>query len=495
MSFLGVLTMKKIFEEVTKEVVPKVIQSIEKGQKFISSILNKVDFDLTKTIEILKGKQEKIKQFVQDKETLLREIEKKEFEVKQLREQISYFKNHYPSEQLDYLRLELNQKLDDLLHTQRNYDELEAKIENEQKKVETLLTEKQTLEFDRNSIKSKYERTKATLVENESKTVQLEKELQKLQEKQYQYETLLQNSISKEEIKKYVQEIQHIQQEYEVKILEQNHLLEENEQIQLEKKEIEQSLLQKMLEITKISNELNGVTQALSNRNKEKTALKAKLKKSQKELAQSKFQIASLEEEMKLLKEAEAEVDQRYQAALLETEKARASLVQNYNEFTNEMASYEERIQRLQNELVDKQNEIAIAKAENGEADDLSEEEQKIMEREFAPRFQILYKNCEFHPEFLKDFYRITPSDRLKAEVVIMNLNYHFDITMTNVRPHPIKTKKTTILEHPFGTDSVGRIYFNKENQRVHLYRLSRTKNGRGKLTQENVIEWLKVNS
>lgn len=486
--------MKKYFQDVSKEVVPKVKQSLQKGHKFLSRLLNNMDFDLTNAIKILKDKQEKIKQFIQHKDHLMREIERKEFVVSQLREQINLIKGHSNFKQLDYLRNELNHKLDDLLNSQRSYYELETKIEAEQKKVEELVDDKQKLERDRNTLKLKYEKTKETLVENKSKTEKLEKEMMELQEKQLHYETQLQNSASKEEVKKHEQLLKNLQQEYEVKLAEQNFLKDEYEKAKKLQKEMEQSLLQKMLEITKITNELIGANLTLEDIKKEKADLKFKLQSNELVLKQSKNQIVRLEEEMEGLKKSKETYEAKYQVAIQESEKIRADLDNNYKEFTNEMVIYEERIQDLQSELIDKQNEIAIAKVENGEADGLSEEEHNIMEREFEPRFNILYKNCQFYPEFLSDFFRITPSDRLKVEVVIMNLNYNYNITISNVRPKTIRTKSTTILEHPFGTDSVGRIYFNKKNHTVHLFRLSRTKNGRGRLTQDNVIEWLKKN-
>ncbi|WP_456276558.1 hypothetical protein [Bacillus sp. AK128] len=486
--------MKKFFEDVSKEVVPKVKQSLQIGQKLLSSILNKVDSELTKTIKILIEKQDKIKQFIQDKDLLLKEIERKEFEVSQLREQINHIKSQSQNDQLDSLRDELNHKLDDLLNSQHRYYELESKIEAEQKRVEELVLDKQNIERDRNALKARYEKIKVTLADNRNKTNQLEKEIKDLQERQLHYETLLDKSVSNEEIQKYEQLLKDMQREYESKIEGQMLLKDEFDRVTQEQKEMEQSLLKKMTEITKLSNELNASILTLEETKKEKTSLKSKLQTKEKALKQSKKQILTLQEELVKLKQLQDTYELKYQTALQDYEKERDKLAKNYEDFTNDMALYEERIQDLQNELIDKQNEIAIAKAENGEAEDLSEEEYKIMEREFEPRFNNLYKNCKFHPEFLSDFFRITPSDRLKVEVVIMNLNYHYDVTTSNVRKNPIKTKTSTILEYPFGTDSVGRIYFNKENHTVHLYRLSRTKNGRGKLTQDHVIEWLKVN-
>lgn len=87
------------------------------------------------------------------------------------------------------------------------------------------------------------------------------------------------------------------------------------------------------------------------------------------------------------------------------------------------------------------------------------------------------------------------PSDRLRVEACIVNLNFNYDHHMYKVRPNTVKTKaNTTINEYPFGHDKVGRIYFKRENGKVNFYRISRTKNGKGNLDQDRVIEWLKRN-
>jgi chromosome segregation ATPase len=482
--------MKKFFEDKTKEMAPKVKHTFKKGHKMLVSIFNKIDFDLTRTIRILRDKQERLKQFIINRENMVREIERKENEVNQLREQIYSLKNSSNSEQLDVLRMELSNKLDDLLTSQQKYYELESKIEEEQKKVSLLIRDKQKLEQDRNSLKLRYDNVKTKFNANKKKTKNLEQELNELKIKEIHYEELLHKSTSKEELQHYEKQLEELQKQFNIKNTEYESIITENNQFKQDQIELEQRLLQKMSSLSKLSNELNSANIALQHIQEEKNMIKTKLQTKEKDLKAANLKITKLEVEVKQLKQLEKEYEHKYDTALKEMKKAESLLGEYQEDFSNDMISYEERLQELQNELVDKQNELSIVKAEKGEAENLSQEEKRVLEREFEPRFNVLYKNCCFHPEFLSDFFHITPSDRLKVEAAIVQLNYNYGQAVTNIRPSCIRARRNKILEYPFGTDSVGRIYFHI----VHLHRLSRTKNGRGKLTQDNVIEWLIVN-
>lgn len=119
----------------------------------------------------------------------------------------------------------------------------------------------------------------------------------------------------------------------------------------------------------------------------------------------------------------------------------------------------------------------------------------KILEQEYEPRFAELYKNCIFHKEFFRDFFTLIPSDRLRVEACIVNLTYRYEENAHKIRPNNVRTnRKLTINEYPFGQDHLGRIYFKKRNHQVEFYRISRTKNGKGDLNQQQVIAWLQKN-
>ena len=136
-----------------------------------------------------------------------------------------------------------------------------------------------------------------------------------------------------------------------------------------------------------------------------------------------------------------------------------------------------------------------MEQAKSGSPVEITAEALQILEQEYEPRFRTLYKECNIHSEFYRDFFSLIPSDRLRVEACIVNLNFNFQLHMSKIRPNTVKTNHgTTIYEYPFGQDRVGRIYFNKDKGSVNFYRISRTKNGKGKLDQDRVIAWLKKN-
>ncbi|WP_409252105.1 hypothetical protein V1502_18730 [Bacillus sp. SCS-153A] len=486
--------MKNFIEDVKNDLVPIMKGTLKAGQYILSNLLNRIDSDLTKMINVLKEKQQNLKQYLIDRDELLKQIEGKHQEAERLKEQINKVKREADSQQLGQLRKELNMKLDELIGSQKKYFDLEEKIKKEENKTKQLLQDKLSIENDRNKIKSKYDKLQKILKENREKTTQLESQIHELKQK----ETHLQEQIKKAESKAQVEELKKslrdLQGIYNQKIKEQNGLEKEIEEYQREFKELEKQLIQKVTELSKISKELHSVNMALSKSEEEKKNLKTSLETNEKSLKKSTEQMNKLEQEVSRLQYLEGEYEKKYSLAMKEVKVIEDQLAASQETAINEMAAYEEQIESLQREIIDKQNEVAMTRAENGEAQELSIEEREIMEREFEPRFKVLYKGCKFYPEFYSDFFRVTPSDRLKIEAAIVQLNYNFELTMTNVRPKPIKTKTNTILEFPFGSDAAGRIYFQKQNHIIHLYRISRTKNGKGRLTQNNVIEWIKVN-
>lgn len=163
--------------------------------------------------------------------------------------------------------------------------------------------------------------------------------------------------------------------------------------------------------------------------------------------------------------------------------------------YYKDMAVADELIKKMQEELIDQQNELAITHAENANPVEIRPEELRILKHEYEPRFQTLYRDCYLHEAFFNDFFLLTPSDRLKVEACIVNLNFNYALNISKVRPNTVKTNKgLTLNEYPFGVGNTGRIYFRKNQGKVHFFRISRTKNGRGRLDQKKVIAWLKTN-
>lgn len=201
-----------------------------------------------------------------------------------------------------------------------------------------------------------------------------------------------------------------------------------------------------------------------------------------------------LKREIDKLQSASDNYREQYHSGLLELEEFHEKLHQREEEHLGELIDSGDKIDRLEKNLLDKRNELAIQKEMQGEPAIISSEALEVLEQEYEPRFDTLYKESVFNPEFFRDFFTLIPSDRLRVEASIVNLNYNYDLHTPKVRPHSVKTRGGSLNEYPFGRDRVGRIYFNKDKGKVNFYRISRTKSGRGKLDQKRVIAWLKVN-
>ncbi len=486
--------MKNLLEDAKNDLLPKVKSVLDKGQKFFLKFINRVDYNLTKTLEVLREKQSQLKQYFIERDDLLKQMERKEKEVDYLKNQMELLRSNSQTKELDELRKELNVKLDDLLKTQKTYFELENKIVEEQEKVNKLTTTKQKLEKERNVIKSKYDQLKVTIEENVSQKESLQREIDELREKEVHYEKLLQGSISNEDKIEYENTLVKLKSESEAKSIELAKRIQRYNQLKGEYKDLERTLLSKVSEISQLNTSLNKIGRELEKANTDKKYYRDELHSKEESLNGSKQKIVQLQEKIEQLKMVERQYTEQYNLAVSEADALRQKWKQDEKGFYMIMDDYEDKIQRLKNELLDHQNELAIARAEHAEPEELNKEEKEILEREFQPRFSTLYKNCFFHEEFFRDFFHVTPSDRLKIESIIALLNNNYDQVVSNIRKNSIKTNSEIILEYPFQTDSAGRIYLNKKNNLIYFYRISRTKNGKGKLTQANVIEWLKRN-
>jgi hypothetical protein len=73
--------MINLFEDSKNDLLPKVKSVLDKGQKFFLKFINRVDYNLTKTLELLREKQGQLKQYFIERDDLLKQMERKEKEV------------------------------------------------------------------------------------------------------------------------------------------------------------------------------------------------------------------------------------------------------------------------------------------------------------------------------------------------------------------------------------------------------------------------------
>lgn len=477
------------------DVAPKVKQLFNKSQNFLSNLMNNFDFDLTKILHVIQENKKQIQTFFANKEQLNQLINKKLNDVDKIKEQIKNLRNNSQSKQLEELRGEVNSKLNQLITTQQRYLKIEEDIQEQQQIISTLSAEKIEVENERTRLKNNYEIVQSSLKNTNTKLVILENHLQQLKENEQLVDAKIHAQfVSEEDISKYKTELLALKREVENRQKEQIDLTQELSEFKEKRKHLETDLLKKVTQFSQLSSKFDLSIRALRQVENEKHSLKLKLNENSQNLARYHQEIQELEVQLIEIKQNENALCNERDQALEEIEYHKKQLEQNEEHYMNEIQENETLIEGLEIELLNKQNDLAISKAENGESYILTKAERKILDKEFEPRFRTLYKNCIFHRDFYNDFFCVTPSDRLHIEVAVVELNTHFEKMQHKIRPNTIRTKTKTILEYPFGTDNVGRVYFQHQNGKIELYRLSRTKNGRGKLTQDNVIAWLKMN-
>ncbi|QNK87234.1 hypothetical protein H7992_18805 [Sporosarcina sp. resist] len=352
-------------------------------------------------------------------------------------------------------------------------------------KLTTLTGEKDQALSERNWLKSEYDHLQVIMKDNVVKQELLTAELEELKRSQETFETPA--DIPNFDTSFY--------EKIEGKKEEIDRLNRENKVHEMKFKELESRLMEKVRLVSELSGLLQIVQSELDKNEQEIMGLQKFNHAQVQEIDKGKILSYELKQEMIILQAKSASHEEEYNIALMEYESIKEMIRQVDDDYLQSIVESDEKIKRMENDLLNEQNNLAIERGNNGEPSEISIETLEILEQEYEPRFETLYRESVFQPEFFKDFYTLVPSDRLRVEASIVNLNYYFDLHASKIRPNEVATRKATkILEYPFGHDNIGRIYFKRAANRIQFYRISRTKNGKGKLNQDRVIDWLKVN-
>lgn len=458
------------------DIKPFINKLFEKGSGWLSSLINATDHSLTKISLFLQEKRKYIEAFIKDRERLIDAIQKAESEIEILNSEI----NQTSKEQTERL-LELYEKLEfrtqELITNQQLLNDLQDSVKSSQQTIADLNHVKDQAVEERNFLRSEYNHLQIIIQENVSKQVELQTKIEDLQKSSENDENIQQQiNEHKESIKK----------------------------LQLEKmkfthqlSELETELKEKMKQVVQLSGELQQSEEKLREKNNVIAQLQRKMNDNQLEIGK----INRETENLKVLIEINNEKKKTRENRIAELNKQVNSLKSKLEEanqlYTEDLIKAQEEIESLTEELIKTQNSLATEKENNATPADITPEALRILEQEYEPRFRTLYPQCHIHKEFYQDFFTLIPSDRLKVEACIVNLNFYYDQHMHKVRPNTVKTSKgTTINEYPFGQgkDNIGRNYFKRDKGEINFYRISRNKNGKGKLDQERVIAWLQNN-
>lgn len=441
-----------------------------KSYGWLSRLLNRTDHTLTKVMEYVGEKKATLDQYLIDRTTLLASIENAHHEVDRLKKEIDETKQDYESRRVSLLE-KLAEQTENLMSYQKEYAALEKAAEQSKLALSQVEQEKENAVHERNFLKSEYDHLKTII---DTKTEELAAFRSALD--------VLKSSSSSTDEEIEAKEKQIIELEYYYR--EQLHAMGK----------LQEQLTEKMKEVAKLSGQLQKLETLVEKQDEQAILLKHQITKVQSDLEKEqaafqslKYTLVLTEEKMKRKERQAREAEQL--ASLLEQE-----LLEKERLFKSNMDDAADELIRLEEELMDVQNKAAEERAKYAEQINISPEVLETLQQEYEPRFKVLYTNSVFTSNFFNDFYSLNPSERLKVEATIVRLNTNFDVTMSSVRPKTVRTGgRKALLEFEFGQDKAGRIYFRKDDGKVHFYRLSRTKNG-GRLSQKHVIEWLKRN-
>lgn len=372
---------------------------------------------------------------------------------------------------------ELYEKLDlitsEVITRQKNIDDLGNDVSESKEAIEKLNLEKMRFMNERNFLRSEYDHLQVIIEQNLKQKSELEQEL-----------NLLKNSDQLHTNTKIAELTQAIES-----------LSDENQKnkVNLENRKVE--LVEKM-------KQLSTNNQLLITSQKELSVKEDVIKSLEIDLEQSlNMQNLFLDERTQMKLEMQKQYhlieENRLELDMINSEKDEIKLqLDELNEvYMTDLETAESEVNRLKEKLTNEQNNLAIEMEENGSPQKMDAETLRILEQEYEPRFNTLYKDCVLSKEFYSDFFMLIPSDRLKVEACIVNLNNHYERSMAKVRPNSVQASSgLRINEYPFGSDHIGRIYFKRTNGKINFYRISRTKNGKGHLDQKRVIAWLQKN-
>lgn len=462
-----------------------------KSVDFLSTLFNKVDYNLLAVLQTLKEHQQRYTTQIQRYLNMHEELSKKQKIIQELQEKIAQLSNQQNEQQIIQLRTELQQKMQQLIDSEQTQLKLSNKISGFEEKIAQVTGEKHSLELERIHLRTQYNQALNELKIYKGQLSQFNDKLVELEQQKNTLQTLILEASSTADIDRYEAELSTLNDAYTSTLNEKNILLTKIATYEEKEQHLQKDLLEKLATISDLTTQIAQFEHTLQlekekqrEQQKKLTNIRHELTIKNGQLSQLEYKFQQIENEKAML---QAEIHQRQQDAENDLE-LYASIEK---ELKGEIEQAKAEIEILKNQLLDEQNNVAIAKSENSEKHQLSEKDKQILKQEFKPRFATLYQQCRFEEQFFKDFLQITPSDRLQVESAIAQLAYKYETAKGKIRPNAVKAKSKTFLEYPFSTDGAGRIYFIHTQHQFHFYRISRVKNGKGNLTQDNVITWL----
>lgn len=458
--YKGVSLMEDVKEQ-GKEWVRKVVG---KTQKWLSRLFDETDLKLSRARHFLSATKEEFQRYIEDRNILVNQIEMKEKEINNLREKMLKVERVNPDK---YAKLynKLESKTDELFSYRQQLQSMELQVETYRTEVIKIDEMKGQVIKERDILKANYDELNDKIGVYKEEKETLVKEIQELK-----YQQANDDEIKEKE--KLLQQIEKAKEVTEVEL--------QNEKTKL---------LEKLKEMAKLNSEFHDVKNKLSN-------TEQKLEENMTIIQDLQMDLVSIKDDARVLEKQLLKDQEDMDYYLNEHAKIEAELKKLVHEkdsmeekMNHSLIDRQNEVDIMQQELENSQEDLAIAEAEKQELSKEDKEKRRILQVEYEPRFRELYHQSHFRSDFLDDFYALSASDRLKVEACIVNLNFNYELNRSKVRPSSVKVSPR-LDEYPFA--DTGRIYFCKDKGVVQFYRLSRTKNGKGRLDQQKVIAWLK---
>lgn len=280
-------------KRITDEIGPMFHKLLEKGQDWLSRLVNATDHTITKLIDLFEEKKDQFQKYIVDRKQLINEIETKQTKIATLQVELNKI-NEQQKEKVIQLYEELHNKSNDIIHMQQEYFDLQKSIESSTETINLLHNEKEAAIRERDWLRSEYESLQKILSDNTSELEIIHKELEQLKQEQ--------TKIDKDTVSS---QNNLIQVEIDKKSEQRNKLIYENKKHNDQIAEIERQLLNKVKEITRLSGELQQAEQDLQRKEEKIHHLQIKLtqknkeiKEQQKEYEQLKFQMKETSKEL-----------------------------------------------------------------------------------------------------------------------------------------------------------------------------------------------------
>ncbi|HLS20266.1 MAG TPA: hypothetical protein VK056_01220 [Bacillota bacterium] len=446
-----------------------------KNQKLFNRLLSQTDEVIAKTLHLLKEKRVDFDEYIKKRDKLSNELTEKEAEITRLQNYINKLNNEQKDEMFHiYERFHL--RSDELLTLQHKYFTARKDINNFRKKIDKLNNEKEKIIPERNWLKIEHDHLQGVLKENDTSVATLKEQLLDLKNKQSNSNdtgTLQQKIVEKEN--------------------EINILTNERSLLQHKINELRPSLLKKMKDLTRITNELEKIKEQINEKYKQIDKLQLTIAEQSEKLVKHKHEnqivVHQFEKEKQKIKAYEEKLKkEKNDVAILKN-----LLVEADKEYKASVEKRDNIINKLNEQLVDTKNNFVMTDECQEKPVSVSVEALKVLNEENKLRFNQLYKNCVFMPSFFADYFSMGIRQRMEVEEYIAKLNFDYEKSIVNEREHTITVKNGIIIEIPFG--NTGKIYIDRNNEgKVIFHRISTTKNGKGNLNQQKVINWLKRN-